>query len=410
MSIHPIIILIGLPGAGKTTVSGHLAAKLKARHISIEQYRDTPVAAADVIAGDLAAVASVSPLVFECSGASEDFEEIVAALSVQGISCFVVYLEVTPATALRRLASRIPYVAPKVQGDWTDHVSWVGTRLRLVPTDLDVDGELLGAEAAAAVVVNALTSRQTSHGSNALSQGTITFSQFHTWQVCGREYEYRNILRLRPTADLSPIVDAGSAAHEALAWLFTPGSATNSLEALLDVFDARMVTTSSPLADDARSLGRKILSQFYAAHYSRDDAKTLAVEKQISLPLHPHLSFAGRLDRLSLSPAGILEVTEFKLRETQRGARPRIPELLQPAAYAAAEMMARGDRSAFVRLHFLEQNRIERIALNERGARNVRLALLRWLAALQRRGLDAQPGSHCRRCGYRLVCPYSTAK
>jgi hypothetical protein len=408
-NVNQVLILIGLPGAGKTTVAAHLVERLRARHVQIEAYRDRGATAAE-IADDLARAASAEPIIFECSGASHDFEEILQHLAANEITCFVANLDVTAATALERLASRVPPKGPKVGRVWTEHVEWVDTRLGLVPTDFDVDAEICSSEEAAAAVICAWNARDKGGAVDATLDRAITFSQLSKWQVCGREYRYRYIWGVAPTAALPPIVEVGEAAHGALAWLFAPGAVERPLDGLLDAFESKIKADNRESTDRARAWIRQLLSTFYARRYMTDDARTLAVEPQVTLPLSPTLSVVGRLDRLSMNPAGELEVTEFKLRQTRRGSRPRVPGLLQPAAYAAAVMGERQARRAFARLHFLDQDRAPRVLLTGRGAQNVRLAMLRWVTSLRAQGLAARPGYHCRHCGYRLVCPWSTSR
>jgi hypothetical protein len=142
-----------------------------------------------------------------------------------------------------------------------------------------------------------------------------------------------------------------------------------------------------------------------AHRHGDDDETTLGIELPVTLSLTPALALAGRLDRLTANTLGELEITEFKLRKTRHGSRPRVPELLQPAAYATAVMAMRHRDRAFVRLHFLEQDLILRDLLDETDALAVRRALNRWLGILTRRGLDARPGYHCRHCTWRTLCP-----
>jgi hypothetical protein len=408
-NVKHVLVLIGLPGAGKTTVAAHLAERLRARHLQVEVYRDRG-AAAEEIAADLARAASITPVIFECSGASYDFEEILQSLNRKETTCFVVNLDVTPKTALVRLASRTPRTMPKVGRDWAEHVEWADTRHGLVPTDFDIDSESCGPEDVAAAVICAWDARVQERAADAPLGRAVTFSELSKWQVCGREYGYRHVWTVAPTADLPAVVKIGEAAHAALAWLFAPGTIGRPLNGFLDVFESKITAANRESTESTRVGIRQFLSTFHARRYMTDEARTLAVESEVILPLNPALAFVGRLDRLAINPAGELEVTEFKLRQTRRGSRPRIPGLLQPAAYAAAVMRERQSRRAFVRLHLLDQDRSTRVLLTERGAQNVRLAMSRWVTSLRAQGLAARPGYHCRHCGYRLICPWSTAR
>ncbi|MEY6432053.1 PD-(D/E)XK nuclease family protein [Thioalkalicoccus limnaeus] len=408
-SARAILVLIGLPGAGKTTIAQRLVARLGVRHVPIDDLRKVRVGAAD-IADELTRSASVGPLVFECSGASDDFEDILHHLGARGFQVRVALIEVSAEIALRRLATRAPRKDPKAGQSWAEHVDWVRCRLQLVPTDAEIDGERQEPDAAAEAAISAWLAPALAAAHDEPLPIPLTFSRLSTWQVCGREYASRYVQRMPPTAALPPIVEVGSAVHEALAWLFAPGAPQRTAAETLAMFDAALGCAPAGLPGAAHAWGRQLLADFHAEVYLGDRAETLAVEAEVTLPLAASLSLAGRLDRLARLPAGAIEVTEFKLRRTRHGSRPRIPELLQPAAYAAAVMSVQTTRVAFVRLHFLEQRQADRILLTETGAARVKLAVLRWVAALRRKGSAAHPGHHCRHCGYRLVCPESTAK
>jgi RecB family exonuclease len=308
------------------------------------------------------------------------------------------------------LATRVPYRDPKVGHDWSMHVDWVATRLRMVPADFAVRTDGVEPADAATAVIETWSFLIETRVSDTAAPATITFSQLSTWQVCGREYAYRHMVRPSGAAALPPIVDVGFAAHEALAWLFAPGTPHRTQQELLQFYDARLSALSNQSMTAQGAWGRQVLGYFYAAHYLADRAGTVAVEAPVTLALSSDASFVGRLDRLAVNPAGEIEVTEFKLHETRHGSRPRLPELMQPAAYAAAVMRIRQVPRAFARLHFLEEDRSERVLLTEKGGRNVQMALLRWLNALRLRGFAARPGYHCRHCAYRRICPASQCK
>lgn len=404
-----VLVLIGLPGAGKTTVARHICALVGARHRPIDDYRSRQATAA-AIADDLAASAANRPTVFECSGASEDFEPILAHLACRKVRTRVVLLDVSAETALRRAAARVPGRAPKAGRSWHEHVAWVRTRLRLVPTDADIDCTSLDAHRAAAAAVEAWNTAERSDPGAEPSTSPLTFSRLSTWQVCGREYAYRNVWRVSPTAKLPPVVEVGTVAHAALAWLFAPGGQRRELGAFLGRFDSGLPAEAAGAGEATRQWARKLLSDFFVEHYVADSAETLAVESEVGLSLGPAMTLTGRLDRLARNAAGEIEVTEYKLRESRRGSRPRVPELLQPGAYAVAVMSAHALARAFVGIHFLEQRCVDRLLLNQAAAENIRAALRRWIAILQRKGLSARPGHHCQHCGYRLICPDSLSR
>ena len=329
-----VLVLIGLPGAGKTTVARRICDRLGARYYDIGYYRGSCATALE-IAQDLAIAACKGDIVFECSGASDDFEEILHELGERKVSCFVVGLEIAQASALGRLASRVPYTVPKAGRGWAVHLDWTRTRLGMVPTDVDIDSEILSPEEVATIAIAAWKASLIAKHEEAIPQEVVTFSQLSKWQVCGSEYAYRYIYRTAPASELPPIVDIGYAAHEALAWLFMPGVKERALVDFLEAYDSKLAAIDRKAVNGMRAWGRELLSVFYSTYYIIDDAETLAVESSVAIPLTPTLSFAGRLDRLSLNSAGELEITEFKLRHTRRGSRPRYrkccsPRLMRP--------------------------------------------------------------------------------
>lgn len=406
-SARGILVLIGLPGAGKSTVAKRLVDSLGVRHVPIDAFRDRR-AGAYAIADDLAREASAGPIVFECSGASDDFEAILEDIRARNIEARVVLVEARAETALRRLITRVPHKDPKVGGSWSEHLDWTRCRLQLVPTDAEIDCETLAPDAAADVAIAAWSAPEQTAMDEEHWPKPMTFSRLSTWQVCGREYRYRYVERLQPSAALPPIVEVGSAVHKTLAWLFAPGAPPRSLPETLAVFDSALESARTLPLSAAHTWGRQLLADFHGEIYLGDRAETLAVEAEVVLELAASLSLVGRLDRLARVPAGELEVTEFKLHRSRHGSRPRLPELLQPAAYAAAAMSLRAKPLAFVRLHSIEQRQADRIVLT--NTERVKLALLRWIDILKRRGWTARPGHHCRHCGYRLVCPKSAAR
>jgi RecB family exonuclease/broad-specificity NMP kinase len=401
-----IVVLVGVPGAGKSTVAGHLVSRLRALHVCIEDLRARHASAPAIV--DLLATAQ-RPVVFECSGTGSDFEDILHGLTLRGLQPYVVCLQLSAQTALQRLSSRQPYIAPKAGGLWAEQVDWVGTRLRMVPTDMDIDSEAVDAAAAADRIAAAWFAPATAAAVPAeASVAGTTFSRLSTWQVCGREFELRHVLGLPQPAELPPVVRLGRVVHEVLAWLHAPQADVRTRQQLLAAYDN--ATAALALGEPARNLGRHVLTRYHQDHALHDTSTTIAVEEAVALALGDGQALTGRLDRLAVNQAGELEVTEFKLRETRQGSRPRLPDLLQPMAYASAVMLTRRAPRCFVRLHFLEPDVVLRVLLAEAGVRGIQLALRRWMSTLAGRGFAARPGHHCRHCGYRIVCPESTAR
>ncbi|HWM71744.1 MAG TPA: PD-(D/E)XK nuclease family protein, partial [Steroidobacteraceae bacterium] len=211
------------------------------------------------------------------------------------------------------------------------------------------------------------------------------------------------------TADLPGIIEIGEAVHQSIAWLFTNSVDNRSISNLIQVYESCIQSESPRPEVELVMWGEEILRRFFKGRFETESSSTVATESEVAMHLTTSTTLVGRLDRLSITPAGEMEVTEFKLHETRRGSRPRIPDLLQPAAYAAAEMEKNKRSRIFAELYFIDENISERILLTENGARAVKLALSRWIESLKAKGLEANPGVHCRRCSYRGTCPYSLA-
>lgn len=402
-----IIVLVGLPGAGKSTIAARVCPSIKAQHVTIEAYRDVHAQPSE-IAGSLAALTKSGTVVFECSGASSDFEQILHELSGLGISSFVVGVHASLSTALQRVTARRPYSPPKGSQNWISHLEWTLVRLGLVPTNLDIDTDDLSAAQAAEAVISACRNFLIPIGARVVIPSLVTFSKLSKWQVCGREYAYIHIWRVPPPLSLPSIVGIGQAVHEALAWLLEPQSPQRSLAALLAAYEAK-ASMMGIVEPKILARGGNILAMFYSAHYAIEAERSLAVEQTVSLPLTATSSFVGQLDLLSSSLSGELEITEFKLHQTRRGSRPRLPDMLQPAAYAVAAMADRRATRAFVRLQYLEEDQSMKLLLTEDDIPRIRRALIRWMQSLVHKGLAANPGHHCQRCAFRTTCPSSLA-
>jgi CRISPR/Cas system-associated exonuclease Cas4 (RecB family) len=402
-----IIVLVGLPGSGKSTIATQVCATIHAQHVQIESYREINAQPAD-IADSLAKMADDGMIVFECSGASDDFEQILYRLTVNGLLPFVVGVHASLSTAYQRVTARRPFSPPKNRQDWLFQLEWTAVRLGLVPTDLDIDTEVHSTTQAAEAVIRAYKDSQADRDISDFLPDPVTFSKLSKWQVCGREYGYVHVWRTVAPQALPSIVGVSQAVHETLAWLLAPQSPRRSLAELLAVYENRV--RKLPSADpETLSRGQSTLTRFYSTHYLPEAKKPLAVEMRVSLPLTGGSSLVGQLDLLTLSLSGELEVVEFKFHQTRSGARPRVPELLQPAAYAAALMAGGRGTRVFVRLQFLEEDQSIGMLLSEQDITRIQYALIRWMQVLRRKGLKANPGQHCRRCAFRGICPSSTA-
>ena len=155
-----------------------------------------------------------------------------------------------------------------------------------------------------------------------------------------------------------------------------------------------------------RTTGEKALAFHYAAVFLDEKQRTIAVEQPLRMDLGGGLAFVGRADRITLDPSGTVEVVDYKLWDRDSTSRPRLPDWLQSAGYAAAVLRELKLASVLARRTLLQTGEEQRFALSEDDTRPISLALRRWFFRINTADeYQANPGPHCASCQFNPICP-----
>ena len=403
-----VLVVIGQIGAGKSTVCRELASMTGGRHLDIVSMRRQAAGAEDApaIADAIASFASLGPTVFECTGASRDFEEIVEQLRLRGLTSFVVLLDCSTPVAMRRIRGRIAPRWPDSR-TWASQMRWTESRLRLVPADLTLSSETAEPARIASAVCQAWEEAELRPVGNTVPR-EVSFSQMAAFEVCPWSYRLKYVDHTQESVETEQMY-LGSRLHEALAWLYgDPQESCDQVE-LVAWFRDRLGETLPPGWDGgvARRLfeaGRRALIMHHDVVYRNERRTTIEVEKTVRMKLGKRLTFTGRVDRIALDRSGTVEVIDYKTGK-RCTSRPRIPDWLQNAAYGAAVLLELDQSSVIARRIALATGEEEIFLLTRKDVRQVTLALRRWTARLAVSGaFDARPGAHCRSCEFDPIC------
>ena len=411
-----VLVLIGQIGAGKSEVCRSLAATTGARHVTIEELRRKHGAAscASTIADQLTAFIDSAPVAFECTGASRDFEEIIETLRTRGLRSFVVLLQCSIETARRRVHQRA-WAPPETGGTWERHMQWTESRLRLVPADLTLSSELSTASALASTIHVAWGKARAQHTlpNEPSVPVEFSYSQLSSFDVCPLAYRFKYIDRI-PEAAESENMFLGSRLHETLAWMYSNAPTNPTRTEVFEWFNDRLATTLPPdthhsTLERLQTTGEKALAYHYATVFLNEKQSTIAVEQPLRMALGGDLTFVGRADRTTLDASGTVEVVDYKLSDGNSASRPRLPDWLQSAGYAAAVLRDLQLSSVIARRTLLQSGEEQRFALSEEDTRSVSLALRRWFFRMKTvDGYPPNPGPHCASCQFNPTCPEAT--
>ena len=411
-----VLVVIGQIGAGKSAVCRRLASSLGARYFPVEDFRrlHTPEECPSAIAEQITSSASSSPVIFECSGASRDFEEIIERIRLHGLTSFVVLLDCSIGTAIRRIRERSGWSRPQAGGSWASQLRWTESRLRLVPADLTLSSENYSPSYLASAirwawetVCDVKNTRSHNRSHNIPSE--LSFSQLASFEVCPLSYQLKYVDRV-PEIVESEQMFLGSRLHETLAWLYGAMGDGPVKDEVISWFKGRLAETlpdevEGDTAERLYDAGRDILAFHYDVVFRNEKFRTIAVEKAVRMKLGEGMIFVGRIDRVALDPSGIIEVIDYKASNRELTSRPRIPDWLQIAAYSAAVLLEFNLGSVIARRIMLPTGEEERFMFAAQDVRQITLALRRWarrLAASE--GFPACVGPHCASCQFNLVC------
>ena len=379
-----------------------------ARHLDVEdlRYQYSGPTDAPTVAEHVASAALSGPTVFECTGASRDFEDIIEHLGLRGLVCFVVLLDCSMRTAMRRICGRAN--RPRSGGSWASQLRWTESRLRLVPADLTLSSETSEPGCIASTVCHAWKGA----GRSAIQASVpreVSFSQLAAFEICPWSYRLKYV-DYAPEALETEQMYLGSRLHEALAWLYGELGKRRDRTELLAWFRDRLAETLPFGAGDDTTkrlfeAGRKALTFHHDVVYRNERTRTIAVEKMVRMKLGGGVTFVGRVDRIAFDPSGTVEVIDYKASQRRCTSRPRIPDGLQIAAYGAAVLLELDLPSVIARRIVLATGEEERFALMAEDVRQVTQSLRRWVARLAASGaFPPRVGTHCASCQFNPIC------
>lgn len=409
-----VLVLIGQIGAGKTEVGRRVADITGAHFVSVDELRarqsDTKI---PNLVQTLAAEVTDRPLIFECTGAAPDFEDLLASLEDKGWQTFVVLLDCSIETAMRRIRGRRDWASPTVGGSWLPHLRWTQTQLRMVPADVYLATDTLLPDEVAATVAEVWESATTARRvirAGTQPTGTFSFSQLASFDICPLEYRYKFVDRQREFIETEQMF-LGERLHEALHYLYGLMATPVTEKELLAYFATRVreaapAATTQAQMTDLIERGSKVLKFYFTNEYRPEAEKTIAVEKSFAIELASGLLFVGRIDRIALAPSGTYEVIDYKTSMRISTSRPRIPDLLQLTAYGAAALLEYRAPAVLVRRHQLGTGNNDEVVLREADVGRIHRALRRWINRVWlTTAFTARPGLHCRSCQFNPICP-----
>jgi RecB family exonuclease/shikimate kinase len=407
------VVLIGQIGAGKSETGLRVAASTGAQFVSIDDLRGQHGdVKGDGLVRTLSARLREHPIVFESTGTAADFEHVLSGIEGEGWRPFVVMLDCSIETAMRRVGRRAEQHAPLAGGSWLPHLRWTATQLRTVPADVYVRTDAAVPDEIAQRIVatwRAGELRAAGAAPDVAPSGRFSFSQLASFDVCPLAYRYKYVDR-RPVLLETEEMFLGARLHDALYFLYRGRDAVSE-DDLLAYFARRVHDTFPPSAPPAQATdlirrGSAMLEYHHANEYRPDVVKTVEQEKRFELELASGLSFIGRIDRVVLAPSGTYQVIDYKTSARASTSRPRIPDLLQLAAYGAATLLEYRVPAVILRQQQLGTRDDDELVLRTGDLPRIRQALRRWIGRVWRDAeFAARPGRHCRSCEYNPACP-----
>ena len=412
-----VLVLIGQIGAGKSTVCDELTSSRRVRHVDVENLRHADERGLDagMIADRVASAALSGHAVFECTGASRDFEEIIEQLRRRNLRCFVTLLDCSTRTALRRVRERGGRVRPSAGGTWASELDWTESRLRLVPADMTLTSERADPASIAADIWQAwAVARHPRVADTVPSEPReVSFSALAAREICPWSYRLKYIDHAQEMVETQQMY-LGTRLHEALAWLYSGGGGRRGKVELVEWFRSRLAETLPEGTDCAMAAhlsrrGEDALVFHYEVAYAGGRSKTIAVERPVRMPCDRWTTFVGRVDRVAVDASGTVEVIDYKTSQRRRTSRPRIPDWLQIAAYAAAILRELDVPSVIARRVMLATGEEEQFAVSREDVRQITLSLARWARGLTAGGaFPMHPGTHCSSCQFNPICAGGT--
>ena len=236
-------------------------------------------------------------------------------------------------------------------------------------------------------------------------------SQAETYDRCPRQYAFER--RLGAGDTFSPWAHYGSLIHLVLehseARAIATGLPHNKLSDALEVLEEVWATEAdfgSPVRNDAyKAKARDLLTKMHES-WPGGDAVPTHTEKKFELDIGG-ITWTGRADRIERHRPGQLRVIDYKTGSSQ----PTLAEASQSlqlgfyllAAAADPELALLGHPTEAQFWHPVKDNPVRKFDPNKLGLVESKLESIG--AGIAAEQWPATPGTHCRYCTVRLICP-----
>ncbi|OFV67380.1 MAG: exonuclease [Candidatus Syntrophoarchaeum caldarius] len=156
---------------------------------------------------------------------------------------------------------------------------------------------------------------------------TYSYSRIGAYENCPFQFKLRYIDRIKPdTEGIEAFM--GSRVHESLEKLYRDKMMAKDpqLDELIDFYDVNwekkfhdgvLVIRKDYTSDNYKEIGRNCLEGYYRRYYPFEQAKTIALEMRIEVPLpDSEFKFIGFIDRVDQRENGTYEIHDYKTSST----------------------------------------------------------------------------------------------
>jgi putative RecB family exonuclease len=411
--IKQIIVLIGQIAAGKTTVGHALETRIKGKFIEIESipHQIRAKGPKDIVNFILKNYTN-NNFIFECSGVSENFEQLLLEFRKNTDNLFVIKLQCRIATALERLRTRHEWTALSSGSSWSKEIERTEFRLRRVPADYSLDTSDISSISIVSRIENFLTPPvDIALLHRDLEIHRVSFSRLSTFERCPKAYNYK-YTQTEPERILSAKTLLGNLVHQEISKLYKNKNLhiETTLSIIIDEYKDNIAFLKNECVDSEfiswiEKEGCNILGFHYRNVFQYDDLLTLHVEREIEFDLHFGKKITGQVDRLAVSKSGIPIVIDYKTGSDRQSYVSDVPDLLQLEIYGAAVLLDMKAKAVEVRRHAVRSAKEEAFGITVSDLPRIRASVTRWIRSLeQHRYPTAKPGKICEWCGYNPIC------
>ncbi len=247
---------------------------------------------------------------------------------------------------------------------------------------------------------------------------TYSHSALSSYETCPLQYKFRYIDRIKR---IFPSVESfmGSRVHEVLERLYRDVlmAKVPKLEELLAFYDEQwgkhwqggiQIVKENYGESDYRRLGSRCIENYYRRYHPFDDAKTLALEKRVSMTISEDDGYRiiGYIDRVAQADEGVYEIHDYKT----SGSLPeqsKLDEDRQLGLYQmAVEEIYRDARAIKLIWHYLVFDKAMKSSRTPEELQELReriVALIREVES--REEFPPREGPLCPWCDYQDRCP-----